>query len=146
MSKIGGLSSEHKRYRTFCEKYPHLNRYLEYLELKYVGCYMFWDWRHNADHVGLQEDELYSIIRDKIDKHVQSQFDENWLLITSGTQMSQQMGHLFVGRMNEFSEILDLMDESPFDRIYIYDYVQSRVVLWTVSKGWEDVLPAESSD
>lgn len=148
MSKIGVLSSEHKRYRTFCEKYPHLNRYIEYLELKHVGYYMFWDWRHNADDMGLQEDELYSIIRHKIDKHVQNQFDENWLLITSGTQMSQQMGlgHLFAGQMNEFSEILHLLDESPFDRIYIYDYVQSRVVLWTVSKGWEDVLPAESPD
>lgn len=145
MSKIGELSSEHKRYRTFSEKYSHLSRYLEYLELKHVGCYMYWDWRHKADGVGLQEGELYSIIRDKIDKHVQSQFDEDWLLITSGTQMSQQMGlqHLFAAQMNEFSEIIDLLAESPFDRIYIYDYVQTRVVLWTMSKRWQDVLPAE---
>jgi len=146
MSKIGGLSSEYKCYRTFCEKYPHLNRYLEYLELRHVGCYMSWDWWHNADFVGLQEDELYGVIRGKIDKHVQSQFDENWLLITSGTQTSQQMGRLSVGQMNKFSKILDLLNKSPFDKIYIYDYSRSRVVLWTASKGWEDVLPAESSD
>ena len=145
MSKIGELSSEHERYKTFCEKYSYLSRYLEYLELKRVGCYMFWDWRHNADNMGLQEDALYSRIQDKIGKHVQSQVDENWLLITSGTQTSQQMWGLSVSLMNEFSEILDLLDESPFDRIYIYDYVHSKVVLWTVSEGWEDVLPAESS-
>ena len=82
----------------------------------------------------------------QIDKHVQSQFDENWLLITSGTQTSQQMGRLSVGQMNKFSKILDLLNKSPFDKIYIYDYSRSRVVLWTASKGWEDVLPAESSD
>ena len=146
MSKIGDLSSVHKRYRTFCEKYPHLNSYLGYLELKQVRHYGFWQWRHNADNMELQEDKLYSIIQDKTGKHIQSRVDENWLLITSGTQMSQQMGHLSVGRMNEFSEILDLLDESPFDRIYIYDYVRSRVVVWTVREGWEDVLPAESSN
>ncbi len=146
MSKIGDLSSERNRYRTFCEKYPYLNTYLEYLELKHVRCDMYWDWGHNADGMALQEDALHGIIRNKIRKHVQSQVDENWLLITSGTQTSQQMWGLSVSMMNEFSEILDLLYECPFDSIYIYDYVHSRVVLWTVSKGWEDVLPAESSD
>ena len=140
MSKRGDLSSDHKRYKTFYEKYPYLSKYLEYFELSQVGCYMSWNWSHNADYVGLQEEELYSIIRGKIDKHVQTQFYENWLLITSRTQMSQQMGRLSVGQMNKFSKILDLLNESPFDRIYIYDYSRSRVVLWTVSKGWEDVL------
>lgn len=145
MNMLCGFSSDRKRYKMFDEQYPLLNKYVEYLELQQVKCYMFWDWSHNAECVGLQEEELRGIIQAKIDKHVQSQVDENWLLITSGTRLSQQMGYLFVKKMNKYTSVCDLLNDCPFNKVYIYDYTRSKVFLWTLDGGWVAATTNEST-
>jgi len=137
MDMLGGFGSDPKRYKTFDEKYLLLNKYVEYLKLQQVECYgMSWDWLHNADGVALQEAELRGVIQAKIGKHVQSHVDENWLLITSRTQLSQQMGYLFVEKMNKYKSVCDLLNDCPFDKVYIYDYTRRKVFLWTLDGGW----------
>lgn len=137
MNRRGELSFDHKCYKTFDEKYPLLNKYVEYLELKQFGCYLLsWDWKHEPGHVGLQKKELLGIIQAKIGKHVQSQVDEHWLLITSGIELSQQMGYLLVGKINKYESVCNLLNGGPFDKVYIYDDVRSRVVFWTLNQGW----------
>ena len=137
MNMTGGFNSDYT-YETFDEKCPLLNKYVEYLKLQQVGIYMFWDWGHEAECVKLQKEELLGIIQAKIDKHVQSQVDEHWLLITSRTQLSQNMGRLSVGVMNKYEDICNLLNDGPFDKVYIYNYMLSRVIFWTLNRGWVD--------
>lgn len=139
ISKVEELSDDFKRYKAFDYEYTHLRKYVEYFELQKVVCYMFWDWRHRADSVGLQKDELCSVIQAKIDKYTDCQANENWLLVTSGTQISQQMGRLCVGIMNEWKDVFDLLDKSPFDKVYVYDYMRSRIVLYTKVGRWKKI-------
>ena len=139
MSKIGELCSDGKRYTTFGEQHNLLSKYVKCLELKRPKCHMFWDWGHNADYIRLQEEELFNRVQAKIGKHVQSEVDENWLLITNGTQLSQQMGKLSVEGLNRYTRVCALLKSGPFDRVYIYDYAHSRIVLWTADVGWADV-------
>ncbi len=137
MDMLGGFGFDPKRYRTFDEKYLLLNEYVEYLKLQQVECYgMSWDWLHNAEFVGLQERELHGIIQTKIERHVPSPVDENWLLVTSAPETSQQMGYLFVGGLNKYKSVCDLLNDCPFDKVYIYDYTRSKVFLWTLDGGW----------
>ncbi len=137
MDMLGGFGSDPKRYRTFDEKYLLLNKYVECLKLQQVECYgMSWDWLHNAEYVGLQEDELWKTIQAKSEKHVKGPVDESWLLITSGPETSQQMGYLFVEKMNKYKTVCDLLNDCPFEKVYIYDYTRSKVFLWTLDGGW----------
>jgi hypothetical protein len=144
VSMLDGLSSDHKRFKTFDVQYPLLKKHVEYLELQQVECYMFWDWRHNADGVSLEQNELLGIIQAKIRKHEQSEVDENWLLITSRTQLSQQMGHLSVGELDSFEDVCDSLQKGPFNKVYIYDYMRSRVFVWSIDGGWLESLTAKN--
>lgn len=147
MNKLDVITHDRKRFKTFNEKHSLLNKYVEYLELQRIKYYKFWDWTYNAEYVGLQKDTLRAIIQSKINQHINNgehikrQVDENWLLITTGTQLSQQVGHLFVERLNQYEEVNKLLNTGPFAKVYFYDYMNSRVILWTIQDmGWVSMV------
>jgi hypothetical protein len=141
ISKLEELGSDYVLYKTFDDEYGCLRKYVEYFELKKFSCYVPWDWKHNANHVGFQKDTLSNIIQAKMGKYIDCQVDENWLLITSGTQISQQIGHLCISSMNEWEDVLDLLKKSPFDKVYVYDYMDRRIIFWAKEGKWEEIDP-----
>ncbi len=132
------LENVFHRFTKFGGQYRLLNGYIEYAEIRQAGCkVLYWDWRHNAEHVGLKEDELLDIIKTKTVRHVRAEFDENWLLITSRTETSQQMGPLSAEKLNGFENVRHALANGPFDKVYIYDYTRRKVVCWSaVLEGW----------
>jgi hypothetical protein len=119
------------------ENHPQLIKYLSSFSLEKVGCYITWDWNHNAALVGLTEDELIKTIRPKIEKAMKysgESIDENWLLVVDGPYLSQEMGRFLQHKLPDFTQVDKLLRESKFNAVYIFQYMFDVVHQWP---GWK---------
>ena len=117
--------------------YPFLNKYLKKFCLEKVGCYITWEWNYNVSWIGLRETELMDAIKPKIGKAFGykkgKHIDELWLLIISGYRLSQAMGIYLLEKLNTFDQLNNLLSQSGYDKIYIYQYMFDIIYEWP---GW----------
>lgn len=116
--------------------YPLLNKYLEEFCLKRAGCYITWQWNHNASFVGFTETRLINVIESKIEKvakYKEKNIDELWLLIVSGHMLSQAMGLNLSYKLNTFNQLNNLLRHSGYNKIFIYQYMLDVIYEWP---GW----------
>ena len=74
---------------------------------------MTWD-RNSAAYVGISEEELEECVSNKLNKPRPQQITENWLLIVSGTTMSQQIGLTHCKKFNDFFLVQQLFEDKSF--------------------------------
>jgi hypothetical protein len=121
---------------------PLLKKYLRRLHLGLSKCYITWDWNHSASSVGLNEPEMKKTISRKLESPRPRGVSENWLLIVSGHQLSQSMGLPDVEELNAFQEVNEALLNGPFDKVFIFQYMFDRVLLWEHSSGWVELREA----
>lgn len=135
------LTEERSCFRSFPSEFPLLNKYLKNIYLQNVNCYMTWD-RNSAAFVGISEEELEECVSNKLEKPRPQQITENWLLIVSGTAMSQQIALTPCKKFNDFAGLNTRLKTSPFDKVFFFEYVLHRVLCWSPKKHWEEAKPA----
>lgn len=144
ISQYKTLTEEISSFDSFPSNYLLLNKYLEKIRLKNVNCYMTWD-RDPAAYVGTSEKELEKCVSKKLKNPRPQQISENWLLIVSGTKMSQQIGITHCKKFNNFNKLNSRFEKSSFDKVYFYQYMWKRVLCWSQNKQWEEVKPARTA-
>lgn len=133
------LTSERTRFKEFGGAFPLLQAYLKCLDLYIAGCYISWEWNHNIAWVGLDENELCNIVRPKLGKPRINGVDEYWLLVVSGPYLSQSMGIPQIEEIRNWQQLNVDLGKGPYDRIYVFQYMVDRVLLWTPSARWHEV-------
>jgi len=141
ISQYETLTKERSSFNRFPSTYPLLKKYLKEIHLKKVNCDMTWD-RNSAASVGISEKELKKCVSKKLKNPRPQQIAENWLLIVSGTDMSQQIGLTHYEEFNDFTQLNDSLEKSSFDRVFFFQYMWQRVLCWLHNKQWEEVKPA----
>jgi len=143
ISQCETLTEERSVFDSFPSNYPLLNKYLTEIMLQEVyGCTM---WSRNvAVYLGISEEELEKCVSKKLKKPRPDQITENWLLIVSGPAMAQQIGKRRCGKLNSFAKVNKRLEESHFDKIFFFQYVQRCVLCRSRGKQWEEVKPAET--
>ena len=120
--------------------YPLLSRYIKKLTLERVGCYITWEWNHNAAFVGLDEEELIETITPKIVRTgnylKKDKFDELWLLIVSEHRLSQTIPLRLLDKLNSFGTLNNELQESNFAKVFLYQYQFDIVYEWP---GWKKI-------
>jgi len=101
--------------------FPLLGKYLTRLRLWDARCYVTWEWSHNADFVGLTQEELRRII------------------VVSGRQLSQSMGLVEAAKLNRYQEINRALELGPYDKVYIFQHMETKILLWQPSSSWNEV-------
>lgn len=119
---------------------PLLSYYVKKLTLERVGCYITWEWNHNAAFVGLSEDDLNGTITPKTirtDNYLKKEkFDELWLLIVSEHRLSQTIPLRLLDRLNSFETLNKELQKSGFAKVFLYQYMVDVVYEWP---GWKKV-------
>lgn len=135
-NSLNSLTSKGKDFNSFHTSLPLLGRYLRKLHLQPVNCYITWEWNHSASSVGLNESEMKRTISKKLAIPRPKNVSENWLLIVSGHQLSQSMGLPDVKELNAFEEVNGALKNGPCDKVFVFQYMFDRVLLWELSSGW----------
>jgi hypothetical protein len=133
--KVGDFSS-------FGTNFSLLRKYLKRLHLAIVDCYITWEWNHSASSVGLNDSEMKKTISRKLGIPRPKGVSENWLLIVSGHQLSQSMGLPDVEKLNGFQEVNEALKNGPYDKVFVFQYMFDRVLLWDPSIGWIELRKA----
>jgi hypothetical protein len=126
--------------------YPLLNKYLSEFRLEKVGCYMTWEWSPNDPSLGLTESELLDTIEPKLAKaesYARKDIDVLWLLVVSGSRLSQTMSVRLSNSLLSYKKLDYLLSRSIFEKIYIYQYIVGVVYEWPnwVKIGIEQLYP-----
>jgi len=135
-NSLNSITGKGKDFNSFHTSLPLLGRYLRKLHLQPVNCYITWEWNHSASSVGLNESEMKKTISRKLEIPRPESVSENWLLIVSGHQLSQSMGLPDVEELNAFEEVNGALKNGPCDKVFIFQYMFDRVLLWELSSGW----------
>ena len=117
------------------DEYPLLNRYLNRLYLDNCGAYITWDWNYDVGFVGLNELELKKAVFPELRKPRPGSLAEFWLLLVSGSRLSQGMGMPNVESLRSFSEVNAELPQGCFDKVYIFQYMYDRILRWTPAVG-----------
>lgn len=115
---------------------PLLNKYLKEFILKRPGLYITWNWNHDVSSVGVTEKELIDIIMPKVNEvlnYKREPFHELWLIVVSGYRLSQAMGILLGNRLDGYTNLNNLLQQSGYDKVYIYQYMFDLIYEWP---GW----------
>jgi len=113
--------------------FPLLRKYLKEFELKKTNIRISWEWNYIADSIGLTEPELINAIQPKIERssdYKEKGFDELWLLIVSGSYLSQTMPTHLGDILQSFDMADGLLKESFFKKVYIYQYMLRVIYEW----------------
>jgi len=137
LSKVAIVTAERQSYWCF-DAYPLLSEYLVGIDIEDLGCHVPWDW-YNADWVGVTEEKLCATISPKLKIARPSNILENWLLVVSGSQLSQSMGDPDVGLFQAFGTLNERLQDGPYDKVFIFSYWPRRVFGWDRHEGWCEV-------
>ena len=138
LSKLPIAKNIEQKYFDFLPGYSLINEYLKSVNLENLDCYITWEWNHNAAWVGLLEEELIYILEDKkekLKKYKTTNIHEMWLVIVSGHLLSQAMGKPHPEILNDYSNCNELLKQSGFDKVYLYQHMQNRILEW--SGNWK---------
>jgi len=138
-SVIGNLTKDGSDFKDFGASFPLLNEYLKRLNLYKTGCYITWEWNHSASSVGLNESELQKTIFKKLEIPRPTNITENWVLVVSGHWLSQSMGLPFVEELREYQTLNKALNQGPYDKVFIFQYMFDRVLLWEPYCTWTEV-------
>lgn len=139
---LKSLTEKGGDFSSFGTNFPLLRKYLKRLHLAIVECYITWEWNHSASSVGLNESEIKKSISRKLEIPHPKGVSENWLLIVSGHQLSQSMGLPDVQKLNAFNEVNNMLKNGPYDKVFIFQYMFDRILLWEHSGNWKEVRKA----
>ena len=129
--------------RAFSSDKRLLSKYLKKLSIKRVGCYITWSWNYSGGMVGLNESEFKGVVERKLNS-IGGTFDEIWLLIVSGVEISQCMGLPHIEELREFSTVNDLLKKGLHSNVFIYQYMFNRILEWTKQNGWNVKVESNS--
>lgn len=133
---------EGKEFNAFGSEFPLMRDYLKKFYLRNAGCYITWEWNHNASSVGLNEGELIGAIKKKINRLREGgwpDLPEKWLLVVSGHQISQCMGGKLVqNKLPKFTELNSQLKKSGFDKVFIYQHMFHSVFMFT-KEQWSQI-------
>ena len=135
----GSLTKEVSMFRFSEQGFPLLDRYLKHIALWDAGCYITWEWNHSVRFVGLSQVTLQKVISPKLEIPRSTSVTENWLLVVSGHQLSQCMGLPCADELSEYKELNGMLSHGPYDKIYIFQYMFDRVLLWEFPSGWTEL-------
>jgi len=115
------------------EKNPLLSQYLKELRLEYHSHGFDWGIRDFA-WVGISEQELLKTIERKTNiKYGEKGLSEIWLLIVSGTNLSQAVPPFELLRLDTYSECNKILCTSEFREVYFFIYMQDQILRWDKS-------------
>lgn len=114
--------------------HPLLSKYLKRFHLEKCGCYMTWEWNHNVLPIGVTEMVLIKTVESKILADYKGKdIDEVWLLIVSGSRLSQALGMHLSDKLNTFNRLNSLLGKSGYGKVYLYQYMLDVLYQWP---GW----------
>jgi hypothetical protein len=94
-----------------------------------------WDTDLHVGSVGLDHEDLRACFEGK-QAMTRPDAEEFWLLVGCGWQKSQDPGHVFIDRLEEDDDLMELVKSMPFDRVLIGEWIHGRVVSWDRDSGW----------
>ncbi len=144
LDELNHLSSEQQRFTSFqSSSLPLLNQYLGSLRLKVQNVKVTWRSNHNSGSVRVHECELQSCVQKKasgVSRWNPLNPDEKWLLIVSGHRISQAMDPLYlVDKLRDFRGLNCDLKNSSFDKVYIFQIMRKKILLWQSSTDWIEV-------
>jgi len=119
------------------KKYCLLEKYLKAIRLRKSRFDTTWECSNvMAASVGLSEAGLIQCIQDKINCTQFAGVDKSWLLIVSGTELSQNMGIPAVENLTAYKILNSTIEKSFYEGIFIYQFMLKRILKWSrVSSG-----------
>ena len=134
-------------FRDFGPGYPLLGEYLREICVERAGEdippeLLQWQWNHDVAWAGLGESELLAAILPKLDSSRPTGISDNWLLVVSGHRLSQCMGLPEVSQFKRYRQVNQALIKGPYDKVYIFQYMFGRVILWQPGTGWTVVRKA----
>ena len=135
-NSLKSLTKKGVDFSSFDITFPLLRKYLRRLHLGLAECYITWEWNYSASSVGVNDSEMKKTISRKLEIPRPQGVSENWLLVVSGDQLSQAMGLPDVDKLESFREVNEALKTGPYDRVFIFEYMFDRVLLWELSSGW----------
>ena len=95
------------------------------------------DWNGECGPIGLSEAELRATLKEKFEKDY-PKADALWLLVTAGHSFAETMGidEPSAEELNEFTDVTELLQNGPFDRVFLHQRPWARLLDWTPAKGW----------
>jgi len=104
-----------------------LAQYLREVQLHRVhGLWItLWDWNYNSASVGLSDQELMDCTRKKLPGRKPADATEFWLLIVSGSHLSQSIGPR--PGLNRLKSTSQALTNSNYDKVFIYQYVHDTI-------------------
>lgn len=143
--RLEEITDEEREYQNFLAGKGLLSQYLKGLLVKKVGCYATWVWNKSAGGVGLHETELLETIGPKL-YTMSTVYEGIWLLIVCGCEISQCMGFPDEEKLNEFTAVNDLLTKSQYNKVFIFEYMATRVLEWARLNGWKLRVKSERFD
>lgn len=117
-----------------------LKTYLRKLGIKEVRCSLSWDFNLRTAWVGVDSKSFISLIRKKVKDvkkcSARQDFDECWLLVVSGMELSQSMGVPMPAAFQELKEVGDILSQSKFRKAYVFQYMFDTFHEWPC---WREV-------
>ena len=115
-----------------------LKAYLKSFEVRKVGCYLEWDWNHAYARIGTSQDELLSILKEKLSFKRPAHLSElNLVLFGNGMSGSTQIGMLSVDQLNQWLKLNEELSMSDFDVVAILN--SKGMYIWRKITGWSQI-------
>lgn len=117
--------------------YPLLQTFLSKLRLRRIKCSMSWDWNHNTAWVGTDQDAFLSCVQRKTaNTYDLNGLDQTWLLIVSGSSLSQAMGIELQHQLPQITKADEALRSSLFCRAFVFQYMFDVAYEWP---GWRKI-------
>lgn len=124
------------RFRPDSDYSPLLEEYVRIVDVRPVTA---WSQPHSniqADAVGTDEARLLKALTSKLTADSPEGLAECWLVVHTGWRISQMTGWMFVEHLENYDSLNQLIEQSPYDRLYFVEAENERVFLWCRNEGW----------
>jgi hypothetical protein len=142
-SAIGSGDPANLESRAPWPKHPLLTEYLKLIEVDAWELGVFVpSCAPKADAVGIRDHELLLSVDRKCDSvRPGGPIQQYWLVVHSGTNVSEFMGLMYLSRVQELTQATARIEAGPFDRVFILNHWDLQVMAWQRGTGWQEAAP-----
>lgn len=115
-----------------------LQQYLKSVRIRYVDCYMEWDWNYDVGSIGTSDEEMVVVLRSKLSDYYPPEGLESNLLIVAGWggRMSEIIAPLSAEQFNNFKVLNEALLRSRFNIVAVLCFIY---LIWERGKGWREL-------
>lgn len=123
---------------------PILRKYLKCFRVRFVECYMEWDWNHDFAGIGTSDEEMMLAIGKKLAEYKPpANVDESHLIVAGwGGHLSEVAAPIHEMQLNSFRNLSKALEASAFDCVAILCF---RDFIWCRGIGWQPLAQPKSA-